>query len=257
MTKTACERCRKRKIKVCICTQIYTNVLISSAQCGGERPTCKSCLRKGLECDYQIDQFLSVRKRKYDEIEEKAGNFEQLYHLLRCLPEQDSQGILQRLRQGADVGTIIRQVKDGNLILQLAWAPDAQLHHDFPYFNSMPAALLSPGVGSPQFQQTKPQAVLQARGRRAELVDPHLPDIQASRWTEVEKDDELLRTLLRSYFLHDYANYTCFQKDIFLSAMKDEDSRFCSALLVNAVLAQACVGVSNKLTKSLAKYYLA
>lgn len=257
MTKTACERCRKRKIKVCICTQIYTNVLISSAQCGGERPTCKSCLRKGLECDYQIDQFLSVRKRKYDEIEEKAGNFEQLYHLLRCLPEQDSQGILQRLRQGADVGTIIRQVKDGNLILQLAWAPDAQLHHDFPYFNSMPAALLSPGVGSPQFQQTKPQAVLQARGRRAELVDPHLPDIQASRWTEVEKDDELLRTLLRSYFLHDYANYTCFQKDIFLSAMKDEDSRFCSALLVNAVLAQACVGVPNKLTKSLAKYYLA
>jgi hypothetical protein len=152
---------------------------------------------------------------------------------------------------------MIRQVKDGNLILQLAWAPDAQLHHDFPHFNSMPAALLSPGVDLPLFQQTKPQAIPQARGREPELVDPHLPDIQVSRWTEVEKDDELLRTLLRSYFLHDYANYTCFQKDIFLCAMKDDDSRFCSALLVNAVLAQACVGVRNKLTTTLAKYCLA
>ncbi|KAG5657875.1 hypothetical protein KAF25_007908 [Fusarium avenaceum] len=223
LTKTACERCRKRKIK-----------------CGGERPTCKSCLRKGFECDYQTDQFMSVRKRKYDEIEERAGNFEQLYNLLRCLPEQDSQSILQRLRQGADVPTMIRQVKDGNLILQLAWAPNAQLQHDFPHFNSMPAALLSPGADSPLFQQTKPQSLPHARGRETELEDPHLPDIQVSKWTAVEQDDELLRTLLRSYFLHDYANYTCFQKDIFLCAMKDDDHRFCSALLVNSILAQAC-----------------
>jgi hypothetical protein len=86
-----------------------------------------------------------------------------------------------------------------------------------------------------------------------ELMDPYIPNIQISKWTSVETDDELLRALLRSYFLHDYANYTCFQKDIFLQAMRDSDTRFCSPLLVNAVLAEACVGHENETIRRSAK----
>jgi hypothetical protein len=87
----------------------------------------------------------------------------------------------------------------------------------------------------------------------AELIDPYIPNIQVSKWTSVETDDELLRVLLQGYFLHDYANYTCFQKDIFLQAMRDGDTRFCSPLLVNAVLAEACVGHKNAITRRSAK----
>ncbi|KAH6953645.1 hypothetical protein DER45DRAFT_576136 [Fusarium avenaceum] len=243
LTKIACEPCRKRK-----------------AKCGGERPKCKACINRDLECHYQAsDRDLPVLKRKYTEIQEKASNYEQLYQLLTCLPERESHGILRRIREGADIAKTIRQVKYGDLLLQLAWAPEKRLHYKFPYSTSMPAALLSPEnpyLGSPVFEITShalPQSAEQTEARAsqsetiymtpynmAELMDPYIPNIQVSKWTLVETDDELLRALLRAYFLHDYANYTCFQKDIFLQAMRDSDTRFCSPLLVNAVLAEAC-----------------
>uniref|UniRef100_A0A0C4BL37 Uncharacterized protein n=1 Tax=Fusarium oxysporum (strain Fo5176) TaxID=660025 RepID=A0A0C4BL37_FUSOF len=173
--------------------------------------------------------------------------------------EREVQGILRRLREGADVATTMRQVKDGDLPLQPAWAPGTRLHYEFPYSTSMPAALLSPDnpyLGSTVFEITshalpqsaeqteawasQPETIYMTPYNIAELMDPYIPNIQISRWTSVETDDELLRALLRAYFLYDYANYTCFQKDIFLQAMRDSDTRFCSPLLVNAVLAEAC-----------------
>jgi hypothetical protein len=166
----------------------------------------------------------------------------------------------------------MQQVKDGNLPLQPAWAPETRLHYEFPYSTSMPAALLSPDnpyLGSTVFEITShvlPQSAEQTEVwasqsetiymtpyNIAELMDPYIPTIQISKWTSIEADDELLRALLRAYFLHDYANYTCFQKDIFLQAMRDSDTRFCSPLLVNAVLAEACVGHENATARKSAK----
>ncbi|KAI8680546.1 Zn(2)-C6 fungal-type domain-containing protein [Fusarium keratoplasticum] len=141
LTKIACESCRKRKAKCC-----------------GERPKCRGCINRGVQCHYQDsgrDQH--VLKRKYDEIQKKANTYEQLYHLLTCLPEREAQGILRRLREGADVATTTRQVKDGDLPLQPAWSPETRLHYEFPYSTSMPAALLSPDnpyLGSPVFEIT-------------------------------------------------------------------------------------------------------
>lgn len=165
----------------------------------------------------------------------------------------------------------MRQVKDGDLPLQPAWAPGTRLHYEFPYSTSMPAALLSPDnpyLGSTVFEITshalpqsaeqteawasQPETIYMTPYNIAELMDPYIPNIQISRWTSVETDDELLRALLRAYFLYDYANYTCFQKDIFLQAMRDSDTRFCSPLLVNAVLAEACVGHKNAITRRFA-----
>ncbi|KAG5756739.1 hypothetical protein H9Q70_000625 [Fusarium xylarioides] len=153
----------------------------------------------------------------------------------------------------------MRQLQDGDLPLQPAWALETRLHYEFYCYTSMPAALLSPDnpyLGSSIFEVTShslplspeqteawgsgSETINMAPHNIAELIDPYTQDIQVSKWTSVEADDELLRTLLRSYFLHDYANYTCFQKDIFLQAMRDNDTGFCSPLLVNAVLAEAC-----------------
>ncbi|KAH7186633.1 hypothetical protein DER44DRAFT_816856 [Fusarium oxysporum] len=201
-------------------------------KCCGERSKFRGCINRGAQCHYQAsDRDQHVLKRKYDEIQEEANTYEQLYNLLTY----------------------------GDLLLQPAWAPETRLHCEFPYSTSMPAALLSPDnpyLGSPVFEITShalPQSAEQTEAsasqsetiymtpyNMAELMDPYIPNIQISKWTSVETDDELLRALLRAYFLHDYANYTCFQKDIFPQAMRDSDTRFCSLLLVNAVLAEAC-----------------
>ncbi|PNP79481.1 hypothetical protein FNYG_07097 [Fusarium nygamai] len=254
-TKIACESCRKRKAR---------------ARCGGQRPKCKGCINRDIQCHYQAPEW--DLKRKYDEIQERSSLYEQLCFLLTCLPEREAQGIFRRLREGADVATTMRQVQDGDLPLQPAWAPETRLHYEFPCSTSTPAALLSPDnpyLGSTIFEVTSHtlplspeqtealvngfETINMAPYNTAELMDPYIPDIQVSKWTSVEADDELLRTLLRSYFLHDYANYTCFQKDIFLQAMRDSDTRFCSPLLVNAVLAEVCVGHKNPTTHRSAK----
>ncbi|RKK64716.1 hypothetical protein BFJ69_g16586 [Fusarium oxysporum] len=111
ITKIACEPCRKRKAKCC-----------------GERPKCKACINKGVECHYQAsDQDLLDLKRKHDELQEKINIYERLYNLLMNLPEQDSHAILGRLRECPDAATTILQVDDGDLFLQLASAPETRL----------------------------------------------------------------------------------------------------------------------------------
>ncbi|KAF4470200.1 Zn(2)-C6 fungal-type DNA-binding domain [Fusarium albosuccineum] len=74
----------------------------------------------------------------------------------------------------------------------------------------------------------------------AEIVDPHMWNVTCAKWTSVIKDDQLLRQLLNSYFLHQYSPFFAFQKDYFLQDMARGGSRFCSPLLVNTILAAAC-----------------
>lgn len=75
----------------------------------------------------------------------------------------------------------------------------------------------------------------------AELVDPLIAQITAARWTSVISNDELLRQLLHSYFLHHYCWNMVFHKDCFLEDMVAGKEQFCSRLLVNSILAAACV----------------
>jgi hypothetical protein len=49
----------------------------------------------------------------------------------------------------------------------------------------------------------------------------------------------MLIHLLELYFLHGYHFFTFFHKDLFLKDLKSGERRFCSPLLVNAILASA------------------
>jgi len=77
----------------------------------------------------------------------------------------------------------------------------------------------------------------------AKIEDPRLDSVRPSIWTSVSTDDDLMRTLLRAYLLHEYDWLTVFHKDHFLDDMVAGYNRFCSSLLVNAVLALGCVSV--------------
>ena len=71
--------------------------------------------------------------------------------------------------------------------------------------------------------------------------------MKPSEWTSVCKDDGLLRDILTAYFMHEYHTFPVFHLDYFFEDMQSprtnkRDIRFCSALLVNAVLAYGCVG---------------
>ncbi|KAF7165757.1 hypothetical protein CNMCM5623_009836 [Aspergillus felis] len=63
----------------------------------------------------------------------------------------------------------------------------------------------------------------------------------AKPWTTVTDSDRLVSHLLSLYFTWDYPCYTWFDQHLFLADMIAGQSRFCSPLLVNAVLANACL----------------
>jgi hypothetical protein len=75
----------------------------------------------------------------------------------------------------------------------------------------------------------------------AHVVDPLLSDAKPSLWTAVCQDDLLMRELLAAWLQCEYFFTTPLQKDYFLQDMASHNQDFCSPLLVNAVLAYACV----------------
>ncbi|KIW00564.1 uncharacterized protein PV09_07918 [Verruconis gallopava] len=240
----ACEECRRLKIK-----------------CDGVRPRCSKCAKRRVECVYntlECETHVQGIKRKYSELAEKVSVYEELFDALRTRTEDESRMVLLKLRAGASPGSIVRQIKDGDLLLQLSLVPETCTRYDFPYISQMPRRLRTPTniyLSSVLYEAACPStASLSAVGRvsrsyhspyvkpyhAAEMIDAQLADAKPSNWTAVSSNDAMLRRLLEKFFLHDYPRYVSFHKDTFLVDMKNGRHEHCSSLLVNAILASAC-----------------
>jgi hypothetical protein len=196
---------------------------------------------------------------------------------MRTLPQQDAVDLFRRVRAGGDTMSILSNLRDGDLPLQMRLVPETRLRYDLPYSRDFPARLLV--SGSPYLDSIVYEATLQYASnsevrdvtatepqRRilpdvnsllyqsqyvkpyhaAVFVEPRLENARPSEWTTVCKDDVLLRDLLAAYFTHEYHLFPVFHKDYFLediaTAQKQRQrTSCCSALLVNATLAYACV----------------
>ena len=77
------------------------------------------------------------------------------------------------------------------------------------------------------------------------LSDEPLFDLPAKPWTKVTEDDHFVSHLVSLYFTWEHAACHIIDRELFLDDMKSGqlDSQCCSPLLVNALLATACVGV--------------
>ncbi|KAK3496731.1 uncharacterized protein B0T23DRAFT_63586 [Neurospora hispaniola] len=73
----------------------------------------------------------------------------------------------------------------------------------------------------------------------ATVENSRLEKMQPSQWTSVSTDDALLRKFLHDYIMYDYGWNYFLHLDYFLDDMANGRHRFCSRLLVNAVL---CIG---------------
>ena len=68
------------------------------------------------------------------------------------------------------------------------------------------------------------------------------PEIQppAVTWTDVTSDVDLVQHLLALYFCWEYPTFASLSKEHFLKDFKDGTRRYCSSMLVNALLALGC-----------------
>jgi hypothetical protein len=237
------------------------------AQCGGARPRCAFCLARNIDCKYETategETHGGALKRKYAELHEQKSTFEEIYEILRGRPFAEANEVFTRIRGGADPETVLRYVKDGDLLLQLALTPETRYRYDFPFIQEMPAFLLRPdnpyldtliyectfSNASTSRSSTSSTTVAPLEHRclylrpfhAADLLEPLLASVKPSEWTSINSDDELMRKLFAAFFMNEYITQTCFQKESFLEDMAAKRRRFCSTLLVNAVLAYASV----------------
>ncbi|KAH7323267.1 hypothetical protein B0I35DRAFT_450360 [Stachybotrys elegans] len=232
----ACDACRKNKSK-----------------CSGDRPKCRACVKRHGDCHYQV---------RPQELLDRAANDAELLGYMKTLPEHEAQGILQRLRAGTDAETLVNHIKAGNLLLQMAVAPETRMRYELPYQSRMPevfipdnpyltsilyeATSLYPGNQLPQqatstLSSAEHQSLYLKPFHAAQVIDPRLSDVKPSVWTTVCSDDALMRDLLGVFFRCEYQFTSAFQKDYFLEDMAAQEKDFCSSLLVNIVLAYSCV----------------
>lgn len=226
---------------------------------------CPTCVAHGTNCEYRTsstETHSQALKRKFGELQNDQNAYEELFDILRSRPELEAFSILHRIRSGIDIQTILRHVKDGDLLLQLSLIPETRYRYEFPYLADMPAFLEVPNnpyLTSLIYENTfklitSKQHPVDSRDGAAEYQDMYLTPYHAakmidrrldaavvSKWTTVSGDDVLMRRLIETYFMFEFHTVPVFHKDCFLEDLVAGRRRFCSSLLVNAVLATACV----------------
>jgi len=178
--------------------------------------------------------------------------------MLQNMPEGDAVNIFHRIRANGNVEETVQHVKEGRLLMELSQVPETRLRYKFPYIADMQTFLQIPrntylhslvyevfqASSQPTYADCGP---VQYRNpyeeplKAAEMIDPLLADARPSKWTSVSSDDRLLQKLLEGFFINEYPWEFVLHKDYFLEDMASGSARFCSPLLVNALLAKACV----------------
>lgn len=77
------------------------------------------------------------------------------------------------------------------------------------------------------------------------IIDDRLNGVNFQRWTSVPITNELAATLISLYLEIDHPWCPLFDADLFLNDCAHGSTHFCSTLLVNALLAWACVSYSR------------
>ncbi|KAK4250765.1 hypothetical protein C7999DRAFT_11425 [Corynascus novoguineensis] len=263
-TTAACGACRKRKSK-CDGERPACSI------CRDRETACEYDTNAA-------ETHTQALKRKFNELQNQKSAYEQVYEVLRTRPEDEAKEVYRRIRRGSDAVSILRHVNYGDVLVQLALVPEARYRYEFPYLPDMPPFLRNlenPYLDSEvyeyalrqasptdchragnhqQHQRLLPDATngvdsVYGAGERdpylkpylsATLVHPWLDSVKPSKWTTVSTDDVLMRKLLHDFFLFEYDWFTFFHKDYFLEDMGTENRRFCSSLLVNALLCIGC-----------------
>ena len=85
------------------------------------------------------------------------------------------------------------------------------------------------------------------------LCDPRLRELNIRKWTNVDIDDEMAASCISLYLETDHPLLGHFDPELFVSHLVSGRTKYCSSLLVNALLYWACVSLLS--WKQLSSYY--
>ena len=95
--------------------------LMHSNQCEGQRPSCAKCVQAGESCVYEVPEDetrYTALKKSNKTLADDNSEMQQLLDSLRTRSEPEALAILHRMRTGADPYSVLKLVRDGDLLLQ-------------------------------------------------------------------------------------------------------------------------------------------
>ncbi|PHH86631.1 hypothetical protein CDD83_9949 [Cordyceps sp. RAO-2017] len=225
-------------------------------------------------------RYSVMEKQNAAKVEHIAA-MEDILYRIKTRSEPEALEIFRRLRSHTDVATTLSLITSGDTLLQLLLVPETRRRYEFPYINRMPAGLVADnpyldsliysaatlydgddaddGDGASRraqqhavrcqgvamlvdkFGKAEHESLYLKPFHAADLAEPRLSKTKPSAWTSVCDDDAFMNGLLAAWFRSEYSSQSPVHKNFFLEDMASQRSTFCSSLLVNAVLAYACI----------------
>ncbi|RDW91538.1 hypothetical protein BP5796_02703 [Coleophoma crateriformis] len=212
--------------------------LTDRKQCDGTRPTCSACVTVyNTECFYDIDsdrRRKGALKRDIKHLIEDNERREFILDALRNAADADLDDVVQIIRSDRTYEAIAEALENLNLNLT------TRNHSERPTLEGE----LADFVGKPCTDKDGQTRLYGHTSNLAILGNDEAVHskaiIEAVTWTKVTSDVEFIKHLFNLYFAWSHPFYVLFPQETFFKAMRDRNTKYCSPLLVNAVLAVGC-----------------
>ncbi|KAF3194157.1 hypothetical protein TWF225_008319 [Orbilia oligospora] len=231
----ACTACKARKTK-----------------CDNNKPKCTACTaRPNSECVYF--PFLDKRKRQHstNNRDSKAREHEllnKIFNATKYCSKEELPKLLELIRGDASIEQIAEYIQDkledgdqmtiDDELVESSLEDESMRGDHGEIENEMPS---SPSTAQ-SYHRSRRSKTIDAMDIGS-IVQISIPDVPSQPWTNVTTNDEFVSHLIQLYFTWEAPVYDFVEKAPFISEMRSGNpvnSRYCSPLLVNAMLASAC-----------------
>lgn len=237
---TACVACRRRKSK-----------------CDGNLPKCAACASVYLtECEYAPhtdNRRKGVYKKEADSQKTKSSTLQTLMQALLNYEEDDAIDLLMQLRASDNLEDMVKAVEAKSKGLAHETS-DSRMHKRdaevLPKFDTelsgkMGDLLLDGsvkfigGTSNLVWLDDASSTITSPVPSETNVVRPREEAIIS--WTTVTRDKDLILHFLNMYFCWHYPYFTTLSKELFYrDFLTGTSSQYCSAFLVNSMLALGC-----------------
>ncbi|KAH8720763.1 Nitrogen assimilation transcription factor nit-4 [Beauveria bassiana] len=238
----ACQECRLKRIKVC----------------EGRRPICSNCAKRGVDCAYRDELCVSKDARE---------TVVKVVHMLGRMPSSDAIRIIDSTRNEPSAEKILALIRDGLARQNKQRTPVPpgcsnpttpgvqDEHHGRPealetrhsVATTTHSSTSDPPLPSPRTAHQPPGGTLLSPNLHVSSSSsspppppPNQLESSSSTWSCVTDNVVLTHHLLALYFCWEYPSFAPLSKEHFLHDFSHRRHRYCSPMLVNALLALGC-----------------
>jgi len=220
VTRIACTACRKKR-----------------AKCDGRNPCARCASQNTSTCSYEVPTKFTKEEMR-SEIEQLQDHQAHSRRILEALASSyQSANILQQLRSGGEMEDIVRGLEQSASVS----TSDNASSNNSQDMSSTPSAYRS--TSTTTNDSSVYGSIQDIIGDEVTSYDPlghHNAQESKEPWTTVTSDRALIEHLLALYFCWEYPIFATISKEHFMHDFRRRSTRYCSTLLVNALLALAC-----------------